>query len=86
MESRKSKVLRIVKNIYNIKINSIVEITNSDNETYIFRCKCYDDNYDLYDVQDKHTSWGLSCDTIEDLRDSLLKDFIDELLINISIR
>lgn len=30
-----------------------------------------------------HISWGMSCETLDDLRDSLLKDFLDGVLIDI---
>lgn len=83
MESHKSKVLRITNTIYNIKCGTIVAVTDSDNDEYIFKCKCYDNNYDLYDLNDKNISWGMSCETLDDLRDSLLKDFLDGVLIDI---
>ncbi len=85
MESHKSKVLRITKNIFDIIPGKIVEVTNNDKETFTFKCKCYDNNYDLYDLNDKNISWGMSCETLNDLRDSLLKDFLDGLLINIKL-
>lgn len=86
MESHKNKVLRITRNIFDIVPDKIVEITDNDNEIYTFKCKCYDNNYDLYDLNNKNIIWGLSCDTLDDLRDSLLKDFLDGIIINIKLK
>lgn len=85
MESRKNKVLRVVKNIYDVKPNVMVEVYNNENECFIFKCQCLNGNYDLYDLQDKTISWGMSCDTLSDLRESLLKDFVDGLLVSLKI-
>ena len=85
MESHKNKVLRITSTIYNIKCGIMVVVIDSDNDEHIFKCQCINGNYDLYDLNDKNISWGMSCDTLDDLRDSLLKDFLDNLLVNISI-
>ena len=85
MESHKNKILRIVNTIYDVTPGTVVKVTNSDGDNFIFRCKCYDNNYDLYEMNNKHTSWGLSCDTLDDMRDSLLKDFLEELLFDIKI-
>ena len=86
MESHKNKVLRIVKNIYNIGTRKIVEITNSSDETLIFKCKCINGNYDLYDMLDNNISWGLSCETLDELRDALLNDFMEGLFNNIKCK
>lgn len=83
MESHKSKVLRITNTIYNIKCGTMVVAINSDNAEYTFKCQCINGNYDLYDLNDKNISWGMPCDTLDDLRDSLLKDFLDNILIDI---
>lgn len=83
MESHKDKVKRIVNTIYDIGSHKYVTIVRSDGTKFIGVCKCYDGNYDIYSPIDKHTSWGLSCETIDDLRDSLLKDFLDGVIINI---
>lgn len=85
MESYKSKVLRITNTIYNVKYGTIVVVTDSDNDEYTFKCKRYNNNYDLYDLNDTNISWGMSCDTLDDLRNSLLKDFLDGLLIDTCI-
>lgn len=83
MESHKSKVKRIVNTIYDITTNKYVTITHSDNTNFTGICKCYDGNYDIYAPNDKYTSWGLSCETLDELRDALLKDFVDGILVNI---
>ena len=83
MESHKSKVKRIVNTIYDITINKYVTITHSDGTNFVGVCKCIDGNYDIYSPNDKNTSWGLSCDTLDEMRDTLLKDFLDEVIINI---
>ena len=85
MESHKSKVKRIVNTIYDITINKYVCITHEDGTNFIGKCKCYNDNYDIYKPDDENTSWGLSCETIDDMRDSLLKDFLDGIIVNISL-
>lgn len=83
MESHKSKVLRITKNIFDIIPNKYVTITHSDGTEFIGVCKCYDGNYDIYAPNDKNTSWGLSCETLDELRDALLKDFVEGIIVNI---
>lgn len=83
MESHKSKVKRIVNTIYDITINKYVTITHSDGTNFVGVCKCIDGNYDIYSPNNKNTSWGLSCDTLDEMRDTLLKDFLDEVIINI---
>lgn len=83
MESRKNKVKRIVNTIYDITTNKCVTITHSDGTEFIGVCKCYDCNYDIYAPNDKHTSWGLSCETLDELRDALLKDFVEGIIVNI---
>ena len=83
MESHKNKVLRITRNIFNIVPDKIVEITDNDNEIYTFKCKCYDNNYDLYDLNNKNISWGLSCDTLDETRqldDSELLEEANDML------
>ena len=85
MESHKSKVKRIVNTIYDITINKYVTITHSNNTNFTGICKCYDGNYDIYSPNDKNTSWGLSRDTLDEMRDALLKDFLDEVIINIHV-
>lgn len=85
MESHKSKVKRIVNTIYDITTNKYVTITHSDGEKFIGVCKCYNGNYDIYSANDKHKCWGLSCETVDELRDALLKDFLDEIITNIRI-
>ena len=86
MESHKSKVLRIIKTIYDIIPGTIVKIIQADNTEFIGKCKCIDGNYDIYDFNDNKISWRLSCDTLDDMRDSLLLNFIntnvDECYIN----
>lgn len=86
MESRKNKVLRVVNVIYDIKPGVIVEVVDHYAATHIFKCECIDGNYDLYHMNEKHNSWGMSCDTLYELRDALLRDFIDGVLLNIRIR
>ena len=83
MESRKDKILRMVNTVYDITIDKRVIITHSDGTEFTGICKRYDGNYDIYAPHDENVSWGLSCETLEDLRDSLLKDFIDGVLTNI---
>ena len=85
MESHKSKVKRIVDTIYDITVNKCVTITRSDNTNFIGICKCYNGNYDIYFPNDKYMSWGLSCDTLDEMRDALLKDFLDEVITNICL-
>ena len=83
MDSHKNKVKRMVNIIYDITNNKYVTITHSDGTDFIGVCKCYDGNYDIYAPNDKHTSWGLSCETIDELRDALLRDFLDDIIVNI---
>jgi hypothetical protein len=78
-------MLRIVNTIYNITTGKYVTINHEDGTKFIGICKCYDKNYDIYAPNDKHTSWGLSCESIDDMRDSLLKDFLDGIIINIRL-
>lgn len=37
------------------------------------------------DLYDKTISWGMSCDSLDDLRDSLLKDFVNGLITSLVI-
>lgn len=83
MESHKSKVKRIVNTIYDITTNKYVTITHSDGTDFTGVCKCYNGNYDIYSATDRHTCWGLSCETIDEMRDALFKDFLDEIITNI---
>lgn len=83
MESHKTKILKMMRKIYDIKLGDVVDVTDNYDEIFIFRCECYNNNYDLYDINNKHKSWGMSCDTLEDLQDSLAKDFLDGLITNI---
>ena len=83
MESHKSQVLRIVHNIFDISPGALVEVVRNDDTTHYFRCQCLSGNYDLYDMQDKNISWGMSCETLDELRDALLRDYIDGLIFNI---
>lgn len=83
MESHKNKVKRIVNTIYDITTNKYVTITHFDGTEFIGVCKCYDGNYDIYAPNDKNTSWGLSCETLDELRDALLKDFVEGIIVNI---
>ena len=83
MESHKNKVKRIVNTIYDITTNKYVTITHSDGTDFVGVCNCYNENYDIYSPTDKNTSWGLSCETLDELRDALLKDFVEGIIINI---
>lgn len=85
MESYKNKVKRLVNTIYDITTNKHVTIIHSDGTEFTGVCKCYNGNYDIYAPNDKHTSWGLSCETLNEMRDALLRDFLDEMIINIRI-
>ena len=84
MESRKSKVKRIVNTIYDITTKKYVTITHSDGTNFVGVCKCINGNYDIYSPNDKNTSWGLSRDTLDEMRDALLKDFVEGILVNIN--
>ena len=84
MESHKNKVKRIVNNIYDIVIDKYVTIAHENGSKFTGVCKCYNGNYDIYMPNNIHVSWGLSCDTLDDMRDSLLKDFLDGIIVNIS--
>ena len=83
MESHKNKRLRLIRKIYDIHLNDVLDITDEYNEVYIFRCEKHNENYDLYDLNNKHITWGMSCDTLEELQDSLVKDCLDGLITNI---
>lgn len=83
MESHKNQVLRITKNIFDITPGKLVEVTGSSNTTFLFKCQCISGNYDLYDLQDKNKSWGMSCETLDELRDALLMDYLQGLMLNI---
>lgn len=83
MESHKNKVKRIVNTIYDITTNKYITITHSDGTDFVGVCKCYNENYDIYSPTDKNTSWGLSCETLDELRDALLKDFVEGIIVNI---
>lgn len=83
MESHKNQVLRITKNIFDITTGKLVEITRNDGVKFYFKCQCIKNNYDLYDVQDKKVSWGMSCETLDELRDALLMDYLQGLILNI---
>lgn len=88
MESIKNKTLRIVNNIFNIKRGTIVEITAKKDDKVdkiIFKCKCINGNYDLYDLNDNDISWGISDETLNDMRLSLLKDYLDKYYINLKL-
>ena len=83
MESHKNQVLRITKNIFDITTGKLVEVTHSDGDTHYFKCQCISGNYDLYDLQDKNKSWGMSCETLDELRDALLMDYLQGIILNI---
>lgn len=85
MESHKSKVKRIVNTIYDITTKKYVTITHSDGTDFVGVCKCIKGNYDIYAAADVHRCWGLSCETLDEMRDALLKDFVDEIITNIRI-
>ncbi len=85
MESHKNQVLRIAKNIFDIVPGKLVELARNDDTLHLFKCQCLSGNYDLYDLHDKNTSWGMSCETLDELRDGLLKDYLDGLIFNIRI-
>lgn len=85
MESHKSKVLRITNTIYNIKCGITVNVINSDNDEYIFKCQYINGNYDLYDLNGHYASCGMFCDTLDDLKDSLLRAVLDGVLTNITL-
>ena len=85
MESHKNQVLRITKTIFNIVPGKLVELTRNDNTLHLFKCQCLSGNYDLYDLHDKNISWGMSCETLDELRDGLLKDYLDGFIFNIKI-
>lgn len=78
-------MLRIAKNIFDIMPGKLVELTRNDDTLHLFKCQCLSGNYDLYDLHDKNISWGMSCETLDELRDGLLKDYLDGLIFNIKI-
>ena len=50
METHAQKVLQAAQTIYNMRENDIVTIERADNTTWVFKCQCIDENYDLYDT------------------------------------
>ena len=78
-------MLRITKNIFDIVPGKLVELTRNDDTLHLFKCQCLSGNYDLYDLHDKNISWGMSCETLDELRDGLLKDYLEGLMFNIKI-
>ena len=85
METHAQKVLQAAQTIYNMRENDIVTIERDDNTTWCFKCQCIDENYDLYDTNNKNISWGMLCDSLEELQDELLKDYLDKYMIAIHI-
>lgn len=85
METHAQKVLQAAQIIYNMRENDIVTIKRDDNTTWVFKCQCIDENYDLYDTNNKNISWGMSCGSLEELQDELLKDCLDRCMIAIHI-
>lgn len=85
MESRKNKMKRIFDTILDITKGKVIKITDDSNENHIFICQQIKGNCDLYDFTDKKRSWGLACENIDDLRDAILKDYVDGLITNIKI-
>jgi hypothetical protein len=77
MESNKSKILRVVKTIYDIIPKKFVAITK-DGEDKIFQCKNINGELDLYQTDKNSVRWGLSCENLDDMRKSLLQDFLEE--------
>lgn len=77
MESHKDKVLRVITNIFNIEPGISVIIYHTDGTKYKGICKCVNGNYDIYNFYDDNISWGLSCKSLDEMRDALVLDFIN---------
>jgi hypothetical protein len=85
MESNKSKMLRIVNTIYDIVPHKLVTIIRENNQEQVFVCKTVNGELDLYNPKTNTMRWGISCEGLDDMRECLLKDFLEGLFVDIKL-